>query len=45
MRTAFTPLSTVLGAMIRELHRALLQALVVENYNLTLTQLIKVKTE
>ena len=42
MRTAFTPLSTVLGSMIRELHRALLQALVVENYNLTLTQLIKV---
>ncbi|KAK7487937.1 hypothetical protein BaRGS_00020838 [Batillaria attramentaria] len=41
VRTAFTPLSNVLGAMIRELHRALLQALVVENYNLTLTQLIK----
>ncbi|KAL8621513.1 hypothetical protein ACOMHN_026185 [Nucella lapillus] len=41
MRTSFTPLSNVLGAMIRELHRALLQALVVENYNLTLTQLIK----
>ncbi|XP_070205596.1 HEAT repeat-containing protein 6-like isoform X1 [Littorina saxatilis] len=41
VQTAFTPLSTLLGAMIRELHRALLQALVVENYNLTLTQLIK----
>ncbi|XP_076434572.1 HEAT repeat-containing protein 6-like isoform X2 [Babylonia areolata] len=40
-RTSFTPLSTVLGSMIREMHRALLQALVVENYNLTLTQLIK----
>ncbi|ESO95312.1 hypothetical protein LOTGIDRAFT_116900 [Lottia gigantea] len=40
-KAAFTSFSTVLGSMIKELHRCLLLALVAENFPLTLTQLIK----
>ncbi|XP_074640382.1 HEAT repeat-containing protein 6-like [Tubulanus polymorphus] len=40
-RTAFTPFSSTLGAMIKEIHRCLLLGLSSENASLTITQLIK----
>ena len=39
---SFTPFSALLGAMIKEMHRCLLQALVAENFKAVLTQIIKV---
>lgn len=41
-QAAFTPFSAILGSMIREMHRCLVQALVAENYKAVLTQIIKV---
>ncbi|KAL4223144.1 HEAT repeat-containing protein 6 [Mactra antiquata] len=38
---AFTPFSVMLGSTIKEIHRCLLQAMVCEDYPITLTQLIK----
>ncbi|XP_005093939.1 HEAT repeat-containing protein 6 [Aplysia californica] len=38
---AFTPFSALLGAIIKEMHRCLLQALVAENFKAVLTQIIK----
>ncbi|RUS80031.1 hypothetical protein EGW08_012201, partial [Elysia chlorotica] len=38
---AFTTFSAALGATCREMHRCLLQALVAENFNSVLTQIIK----
>ncbi|CAG5122678.1 unnamed protein product [Candidula unifasciata] len=40
-QSAFTPFSTILGSMIRDMHRCLLQALVAENFKSVLTQIIK----
>ncbi|KAH9489339.1 HEAT repeat-containing protein 6 [Bulinus truncatus] len=40
-QSAFTPFSAILGSMIREMHRCLLQALVAENFKAVLTQIIK----
>ncbi|XP_055862754.1 HEAT repeat-containing protein 6-like [Biomphalaria glabrata] len=40
-QAAFTPFSAILGSMIREMHRCLVQALVAENYKAVLTQIIK----
>ena len=42
-RTAtFIPFSVVLGSTVKEIHRVLFQALVAENFPITLTQLLKV---
>ncbi|XP_023237613.1 HEAT repeat-containing protein 6-like [Centruroides sculpturatus] len=41
VRTAFIPLSTTLGVLVRELHRCLLLALLAENSSFILIQLLK----
>ena len=40
--STFTPFSVILGSTIKEIHRCLLQAMISEEYPITLTQLIKV---
>ena len=42
VKTSFTSLSAKLGAIVRELHAGLLQAISREDHNIVLVQLLKV---